>query len=124
MNAMSRANEDDHHFYSQVTAAAMHDELERQRETARQQQILIGTLNREAEQQAATIQQLREEVERWRTRLTCTYGSGRPSSDQARPSGAAELSTDLSPTTVDAQKRSQPRNVVPHSRDTGDESLR
>ena len=54
-------------FYSQVTAAAMHDRIERQRERMRGLWRMIGILHREADKQAETIEQLREDVERWRS---------------------------------------------------------
>ncbi len=60
---MDTMPEEEHPFYSQETAAAMHDELERQRDTIRQLRKLIGILHREADQQAATIEQLRGEIE-------------------------------------------------------------
>ncbi len=60
---MDTMPEEEHPFYSQETAAAMRDELEQQRDTIRQLRKLIGILHREADQQAATIEQLRGEIE-------------------------------------------------------------
>lgn len=55
-------------YYSQVAAAAMQRELTSARSRIRQLDTLVGMLNREADQQAATIEKLREEVEQWRAR--------------------------------------------------------
>ena len=63
---MNATNDDEPRFYSQATAAAMHAELERQRETIQRLQTEIGMLNREAEHQAESIQQMRADVEHWR----------------------------------------------------------
>lgn len=65
---MDTMPEEEHPFYSQETAAAMHDKLEQQRDTIRQLCKLNGILHREADQQAATIQQLRDEIDDWRNR--------------------------------------------------------
>lgn len=63
---MSTTHDDEPQFYSQATAAAMYAELEREREIIQRLQNEIGMLNREAEQQAETIQQMRADVEHWR----------------------------------------------------------
>lgn len=55
-------------YYSQVAAVAMQRELTSARSRIRQLDTLVGILNREADQQAATIEKLREEVEQWRAR--------------------------------------------------------
>ena len=47
---------------------AMRDELERQRDTIRQLRKLNDILHREADEQAATIQQLRDDIDDWRNR--------------------------------------------------------
>ena len=73
---MDSTSEDEPRFYSQAAAAAMHDELERQRAENRRLLILNGALNREAETQAATIAQLREEAQLWRNRFLQAYGNG------------------------------------------------
>lgn len=57
-------------YYSQETAGAMHHELVEARARVRQLENLVGILNREADYQAATITQLREDVEHWRSLLT------------------------------------------------------
>lgn len=54
-------------YYSQVTAEAMRQELDKARARIRQLDNLVGILNREADQQAATITDLREQVEHWRS---------------------------------------------------------
>lgn len=54
-------------FYSQATAAAMHDAIERQRERLRGLWRMIGILHREADKQAEAIEQLRGDVEKWRS---------------------------------------------------------
>ena len=46
----------------------MRDELERQRDTIRQLRKLNDILHREADEQAATIQQLRDDIDDWRNR--------------------------------------------------------
>jgi len=71
---MDTTNEDEPRFYSQAAAAAMHDELERLRAENRRLQILNGALNREAEGQAATIAELREEATLWRSRFLRANG--------------------------------------------------
>lgn len=60
--------------YSQAAAAAMYRELTKARARIRQLDNLVGILNREADQQAATVTGLREEVEQWRSRYmqACT----------------------------------------------------
>lgn len=54
--------------YSQATAAAMDHELSEARARIRQLETLVGILNREAEEQAETVTQLREDVSRWQAR--------------------------------------------------------
>ena len=46
----------------------MHDAIERQRERLRGLWQMIGILHREADKQAETIEQLRADVEKWRSR--------------------------------------------------------
>lgn len=65
---MESTNEDEPRFYSQAAAAAMHTELEQLRADNRRLQTLVGALNREADNQAETITNLRADVELWRAR--------------------------------------------------------
>lgn len=65
---MDNTNADEPVHYSQETAAAMHGELRRRQERIGQLEKLVGILNREAETQAATIEELREEIGRWQSR--------------------------------------------------------
>ncbi|MBS1673117.1 MAG: hypothetical protein JSS74_04050 [Actinobacteria bacterium] len=71
---MDSENEEQPRFYSQAAAAAMHAELERQRDIIRRLEILNGALNREADRQAAANDRLRAEVELWRGRYTRISG--------------------------------------------------
>lgn len=54
--------------YSQAAAAAMHDGISAARARIRQLENLVGILNREAENQAAVIADLREGVAHWKSR--------------------------------------------------------
>lgn len=53
--------------YSQAAADAMHHELTKARARIRQLENLAGILDREAVRQAATITDLRADVEHWRS---------------------------------------------------------
>lgn len=64
---MNATPEGEPRYYSQVTAAAMHVALGRQKGTIRRLRLIIGALDREAQRQAETIVELWEEVERWRS---------------------------------------------------------
>jgi len=65
---MSDTSEEEPRYYSQATAAAMDHELSEARARIRQLETLVGILNREAEEQAETVTQLREDVSRWQAR--------------------------------------------------------
>jgi len=65
---MSDTTEEEPRYYSQATAAAMDSELTAARAEIRRLETLIGILNREADEQAETVTQLREDVSRWKAR--------------------------------------------------------
>ncbi|MCK2028060.1 hypothetical protein KZC56_17320 [Microbacterium sp. SSW1-47] len=65
---MSDASEEEPRYYSQATAAAMDRELTEARVRIRQLETLVGILNREAEEQAERVAELREDVSRWQGR--------------------------------------------------------
>lgn len=65
---MSDTTEEEPRHYSQATAAAMDRELTAARAEIRRLETLIGILNREADEQAETVTQLREDVSRWQAR--------------------------------------------------------
>lgn len=65
---MSDTSEEEPRYYSQATAAAMDRELSEARARIRQLETLVGILNREAEGQAETVAELREDVSRWQAR--------------------------------------------------------
>lgn len=65
---MSDTTEEEPRYYSQATAAAMDRELTAARAEIRRLETLIGILNREADEQAETVTQLREDVSRWQAR--------------------------------------------------------
>ncbi len=65
---MSDTTEEEPRYYSQATAAAMGRELTAARAEVRRLETLIGILNREADGQAETVTQLREDVSRWQAR--------------------------------------------------------
>lgn len=59
------SDQDGPRHYSQVAAAAIHQELNEANGRIRQLENLIGILNREADHQVEEIAQLREEIARW-----------------------------------------------------------
>lgn len=65
---MSDTSQEEPRYYSQATAAAMDRELTEARARIRQLETLVGILNREAEEQAETVTELREDVSRWQAR--------------------------------------------------------
>ncbi|WP_349885787.1 MULTISPECIES: hypothetical protein [Microbacterium] len=65
---MSDTSEEEPRYYSQATAAAMDRELSEARARIRQLETLVGILNREAEEQAETVTELRGDVSRWQAR--------------------------------------------------------
>ncbi|WP_454112715.1 hypothetical protein [Microbacterium maritypicum] len=65
---MRDTSQEEPRCYSQATAAAMDHELSEARARIRQLETLVGILNREAEEQAETVTQLREDVSRWQAR--------------------------------------------------------
>lgn len=70
--------EEPQYHWSQVAAQAMRDELDKKDIEIRRLNSIIGALNREADQQAETIEQLRGDVATWQARYARAAANNRP----------------------------------------------